>query len=158
MARGRSNGRRSAGLAWLYPLVLAAAVGAESPPEQTSPGRVLFMTYCASCHGADARGNGPAAAALRTAPADLTRLGQKYGVPLPRERLAEYIDGRKEVAAHGPREMPVWGRRFFEDDDPGSPRLHVEAAKRRTILILIEYLESIQTSRSAGVGPAPLLR
>jgi mono/diheme cytochrome c family protein len=127
----------------------AAAATAEAPAT-TTPGRVLFVTYCASCHGSDGRGQGPAAAALRTPPADLTRLSEKYGTPLSREPLAAFIDGREDVIAHGPREMPVWGRRFLEEGDPASPQLHAEAAVHRTILVLIDYLESIQRRRSAG--------
>ena len=35
----------------------------EVPVTQTSPasGKQMFTTYCAVCHGADGRGNGPAA-------------------------------------------------------------------------------------------------
>jgi mono/diheme cytochrome c family protein len=35
-------------------------------------GRELFLDHCAYCHGAEGRGDGPAAADLRPAPADLT--------------------------------------------------------------------------------------
>jgi putative copper export protein/mono/diheme cytochrome c family protein len=35
-------------------------------------GEGLYGPYCASCHGPDGQGNGPAAAALRVKPADLT--------------------------------------------------------------------------------------
>jgi putative copper resistance protein D len=35
-------------------------------------GRQLYSTYCAVCHGLEGYGDGPAAAALRPAPADLT--------------------------------------------------------------------------------------
>ena len=35
-------------------------------------GEALFRTHCASCHGSEGRGDGPAAAALAGPPADLT--------------------------------------------------------------------------------------
>src|SRR3954468_8384772 len=46
------------------------------PTPKTDPtnGKLMFTTYCAPCHGADARGNGPAASALKTRPTDLTGL------------------------------------------------------------------------------------
>ena len=37
------------------------------------------MHYCASCHGLDARGNGPAAFVLKTTPPDLTALAKRHG-------------------------------------------------------------------------------
>jgi mono/diheme cytochrome c family protein len=110
-------------------------------------GGQLYRTYCASCHGVEGRGNGPAAAALATPPADLTALAQKFGRPLPVDRLAEFIDGRKEITAHGTREMPVWGETFFDESGPGNPA--VEKAKRGAILMIIRYLDSIQTTQQA---------
>lgn len=43
-------------------------------PEQIAQGRELYQTHCAACHGAEGRGDGPAAASLSPAPADLKRL------------------------------------------------------------------------------------
>lgn len=105
-------------------------------------GAGLYMQYCASCHGVAARGDGPAAAALRNSPADLTRLVERYGQPLPMERLAASIDGRSAVPAHGSREMPVWGERLYAGDRPESPAR--EAARRGTILLILEYLDTQQ--------------
>jgi hypothetical protein len=42
--------------------------------------------------------------------ADLTVLVAANGGIFPTSRVIETIDGRREVAAHGPRDMPVWGR------------------------------------------------
>src|ERR1700674_202975 len=39
-------------------------------------GKNMFLNYCASCHGVDGKGNGPAAAALKPAPTDLTTLAK----------------------------------------------------------------------------------
>ena len=133
-------------LAALLPLAGIATGEGDAPGAGVAAGRVLFGTYCASCHGLEGDGRGPVAAALRTPPADLTRLTERYGTPFPRARLAAFIDGRKDVAAHGPREMPVWGERFFLGDaDP-----NLEARTRRTILVILDYLESIQRVRDAG--------
>jgi mono/diheme cytochrome c family protein len=105
-------------------------------------GRILYLTHCEGCHGVSGAGDGPAAASLRVAPADLTRLWERYGTPLDRDQLAEYIDGRMLSSFHGPREMPIWGDEFFEDA-PGSR--NVEMARKRLIEVLIGYLETLQT-------------
>jgi mono/diheme cytochrome c family protein len=40
------------------------------PIKPTSPvsGKGMFTSYCAACHGAEGKGNGPAAEALKTPP------------------------------------------------------------------------------------------
>ncbi len=111
-------------------------------------GPLLFNTYCASCHGADARGDGPVASMLRVSPPDLTRLDRRFGVPLERDKLAEYIDGRRDVLAHGSRDMPVWGRQF-QEELLGQPA--TEDTTRRTIDSIVDYLISIQQVRGAAL-------
>jgi mono/diheme cytochrome c family protein len=125
------------------PATPAAAVNEQSG----SPGQALYQTYCASCHGSDARGSGPVAPALLTKPPDLTRLTRKHGIPLDRKRIAEFIDGRLDVLAHGPRDMPVWGERFKEELDPGLPA--TEDTTRRIIDRIVDYLMSIQSLQGA---------
>lgn len=50
-----------------YPVPLAPAVAPDH-----STGRVLYAEYCASCHGANGNGKGPAAANLKPPPIDFT--------------------------------------------------------------------------------------
>ena len=114
-------------------------------PTPRGPGAVLYLTYCESCHGVGGEGNGPAAASLRTPPTDLTRLWERYGTPLQRDALADYIDGRLLANAHGPREMPIWGAEFFEDVPSETPNL--EALRRRLIGLLVEHLQSLQSEQ-----------
>jgi hypothetical protein len=127
-------------------LAIPATASAESA------GRVLFTTHCASCHGVDGRGGGPVAGSLVVRPSDLTRLTKRYGMPLDRSKLAEYIDGRIDVKAHGPREMPVWGERFDQELGPGM--LSTEDTKRRTINVIIDFLISIQMIQGAARSPS----
>jgi len=125
------------------------AVAAEQPPlripgETMSAGQQYFVRYCSACHGVTGRGDGPAAPALRTPPADLTRIAQRHGGRFPAAEIAAYIDGRTVVLvnrAHGSREMPIWGERFGETAGGGSVD---EEVVRGNFLVLIEYLQSLQ--------------
>lgn len=135
-------------LAWVAAVVLVGSpASAQGPSPGAAAGRVLYLSYCASCHGVGGEGNGPVADSLRQPPADLTRLAERYGTPLPRQELAAFIDGRREVAAHGPREMPVWGRRFVDEsfDAPNPERVAEEAIQR-----LLDFLATIQRFDSAA--------
>jgi mono/diheme cytochrome c family protein len=101
-------------------------------------GAELFKTHCASCHGADATGNGPVARALRHLPADLTLIAKRNGGAFPTARVHRIILGW-DVESHGDREMPVWGDPFTltRGDRSGS------GAEAR-IAAIVRYLESIQ--------------
>jgi mono/diheme cytochrome c family protein len=111
------------------------------PGETVSAGQQYFRRYCSACHGVEGRGDGPAAPALRPPPADLTRIAQRRGGRFPVAEIAAYIDGRTVVSAHGSREMPIWGERFGEMAGGGSVG---EEVVRGNLLVLIEYLQSIQ--------------
>jgi len=130
-------------LAWtLLGVALAAAQPLPRVPGETvSAGQQYFMRYCSACHGVEGRGDGPAAPALRPPPADLTRIAQRRGGRFPVAEIAAYIDGRTVVSAHGSREMPIWGERFGEIAGGGSVG---EEVVRGNLLVLIEYLQSIQ--------------
>ncbi len=156
LASDARTGRRgwivsTIGLAGLLGAALACQQGAEQTSSVASGesglGQVLYSTYCFSCHGDGARGDGPAAPFLRTPPADLTELWKQYGTPLDRGRLAEYIDGRPMASAHGREEMPVWGEEFFADAPPLAPDT-VERSKDHLVDALIRHLETLQTERA----------
>lgn len=134
--------RRMAGavIAVLLLAGLGSANVAGQDRVQRRPGEAEFVQYCASCHGMSGRGDGPVAASLKTAPADLTKLGERYGTPLPRPQLVRMIDGTQLSYAHGDREMPVWGKQLFDQGASADRASRV----RGTILVIIEYLESIQ--------------
>lgn len=102
------------------------------------PGARLFKTYCATCHGNNGRGNGPVADQLRKTPPDLTKYTARNGGTFPSERVRQIIDGRG-VAAHGDREMPVWGDAFRSVEGGLSP----ETVKSR-IDAIVRYLGAIQ--------------
>ena len=124
----------------LAPLALIACVPADPAPVS---GRAAFLDNCASCHGADARGTGPAAAGLSPAPADLSRIAQRNGGAFPRDRVMSVIDGYRR-GSHFSAAMPVFG-----DGDLG-PTILVEnldgtaTPVPEVLLALTDYLESIQ--------------
>ena len=99
----------------------------------------LFQFYCATCHGPDGRGKGPVAAALKTPPADLTKIAERRGGAFPRAELVGFVsDGPALTAAHGTMDMPVWGP-IFRGLDASDPRARIRIDN------LVSYLESMQT-------------
>lgn len=109
-----------------------------TPLIRSVEGRELFRAYCASCHGVAATGKGPAAPALKAKVPDLTVLARNNRGEFPAAYVREMIMGDKIAAAHGSREMPIWGPIFHQiesDVDRGNVRLEN----------LVKYLESIQT-------------
>jgi len=113
--------------------------------DDVAQGRTIYQHYCASCHGPAGEGDGPVARALKTPPTNLRLLSDLYGNPLQEDKVARAIDGRAEVEAHGPREMPVWGERFSSESHGDERQVKARIAK------LVAYLQSIQTgARSAS--------
>jgi mono/diheme cytochrome c family protein len=139
-------------------LALAPPALSASPSQHQSivRGRQLYVRYCAACHGNDADGRGPVADDLKASPPDLRYLGARYGMPLPIGTIARFIDGRQDVAAHGPRDMPVWGRRFYEAwtaHEAGEEDIQTQIRE------IVEYLDAIQRMPHPSGSPhSPLTR
>ena len=111
-----------------------APAGSKSIPA----GSGLYSTYCAVCHGTDARGTGPLADSLKRRPADLTQLAKLNGGTYDRVLVFRIIDGRNPVKGHGGGDMPVWGDAFERSADAGP-----QAVKDR-VEALVEYLNTVQ--------------
>jgi hypothetical protein len=105
------------------------------------PGEVLYHRHCASCHGVAGKGDGPLAASLRKLPPDLTTLARRAGGQFDEATVMAVIDGKRFVAEHGPREMPVWGVVFDEElkDQPYTQYTGLLRAQ-----VLADYLRSLQ--------------
>ncbi len=110
------------------------------PITATSPasGSEMFQAYCAVCHGRDGKGGGPAAEALKTAPADLTTLAKGNNGSYPGLRVAAVIRGDAPMPAHGTKEMPVWGPLFWRLSQGH------ESEVQQRIANLNKYIESLQ--------------
>jgi mono/diheme cytochrome c family protein len=126
-------------------LFAAALPGQESqtkvknvPVSPTSPvsGKQMYVTYCAACHGVDGKGAGPAAPAMKNTPTDLTALARNNGGKYPELRVMSSLNGDNMTAAHGSKEMPVWGSVFR-----GMGR---EDQARIRMTNLSHYIQSIQ--------------
>ena len=122
-------------------LSLPAIATDEAEPPGTLGGKMIFQQNCASCHGKDGRGAGPAAKSLKTPPADLTRITARHGGSFPADLVAAHVDGRESVAAHGSRDMPVWGESLAQAVNDKDLR---DARIARAIQLVVQYLETIQ--------------
>jgi mono/diheme cytochrome c family protein len=107
-------------------------------PTSAASGKEMFTSYCAACHGTDGKGGGPAAAALKTPPADLTLLSQKNGGKFPSLHVASVLRGEATLPAHGTKEMPVWGPVFWHMSQ-GHP-----AELQQRVTNLTSFIESLQ--------------
>jgi len=133
-------------------LALLGAVAACSAAQQQKPeikqeptsytsansGSEMYAAYCASCHGKDAKGNGPAAPALKLPPPDLTTLAKRNGGKYPTLRVESILQGRESLVSHGDQEMPVWGPVFR------AMTSNPNAMVAMRIQNLNQYLESLQ--------------
>jgi mono/diheme cytochrome c family protein len=124
----------------LASVFLLAFGGCRSEPASPT-GEALYRRYCSSCHGPQGGGDGPLAETLKRTPADLTQLARKNGGKLDEPRLLSFIDGRRSVKEHGPREMPVWGAVFDEELKSQPYREYTGLLQSRA---LVDYIASIQ--------------
>jgi mono/diheme cytochrome c family protein len=108
-----------------------------APIVRPDSGDQMFKAYCAACHGADGKGNGPAAPAMKTMPTDLTRLAANNGGTFPTKDVTDVLRFGSPLAAHGSPDMPIWGPTFRAMDDESIVTLRVSN--------LVEHLKSLQT-------------
>jgi mono/diheme cytochrome c family protein len=137
-------------------LAASAASGQTNPPgaggiDESLAGSVSFDVYCATCHGRSGHGDGPAAKALRTTPADLTVLGRRNNGVFPEARVAASVVDSSRSAAHGSQDMPVWGP-LFRTLDGADER---ESTRLRNLLSFLASIQLPSGSLTALPGPDP---
>jgi mono/diheme cytochrome c family protein len=114
------------------PLIIAGSVVAliaSASAQDADPGKTAYLASCAACHGTEGKGDGVLAPVLKTPPADLTTLSRRNDGTFPIAAVSEIIDGRTLIAAHGTREMPIWG---------------FDVMVRSRIALIVDYLNRIQ--------------
>jgi mono/diheme cytochrome c family protein len=126
------------GLALTAPVSLGAADTAPNAAA-VAKGRVTFGRYCVSCHGPQAKGDGPIARDLRVVVPDLTTLAQRSGGKFPNERVVQVIQDGATVRGHGTADMPAWGDAFKKTKGTG------EATVDAAIRDLSQYLRTLQS-------------
>jgi len=124
------------------------AFAESGPPEETSidRGAKVYTNHCAGCHGASGVGDGSLQPFLMVKVPDLTQLSLNRGGTYPKQYVEWIIDGRSEVIAHGPREMPIWGNVFrYGEGLSDIPALKPQnRAVREKISDLVDYVETLQ--------------
>jgi mono/diheme cytochrome c family protein len=118
-------------------LASLAIQAASAADDVGKSGKQLYEQYCASCHGASGRGDGPVAKALTIETPDLTRLAQRRGAFFDRDLVERVIDGRHVIGAHGSRTMPVWG------EDLSLSQLGNPDAERGTRLVIVRLADYV---------------
>jgi len=110
----------------MHPLVIESMYGPD-----------LYRHYCATCHGRDAKGGGPASAAMKVPPPDLTVLAQRRNGVFPSVEVESIIRGGTVITGHGSNDMPVWGPIFRALDTS-------DAGVKARISSLVSHLATIQ--------------
>lgn len=139
LAKGTAKKLAVAGAAMLAAMLLLPASASAQDMKQSTPGGETFRTYCATCHGTSARGDGPLASSMRRKPANLTEIAKRNGDVFPSELVFKIIDGRQPVRGHGGPDMPAWGDAFTRSREAGD-----DERVKSLIQSLVDYLDSIQ--------------
>ncbi|WP_417728784.1 c-type cytochrome [Roseovarius sp.] len=127
-------------LVLLLPLILANTAFAQ----ERNWGEVFYSENCASCHGDLGMGDGELAGILTVEVPNLTKLSAQNDGTFPMLYVIQVVDGRSGLRAHG-NPMPPYGAMFREELQPPSARAGaVEPLIRGRILMIAEYIQSIQ--------------
>lgn len=130
----------------LRPLTVCIALGTIfagtclAAPDEEPSGAQLYAQHCASCHGPQGEGDGPAAAVMQIHVPNLRTLSIRNDGVFPRAAVLAYVDGRKIPRSHGSRYMPVWGDIFAWGE---TDRTAQERARRR-INAIVGFVERLQ--------------
>lgn len=140
-ARLRMGQERGPGLGAVA--LLAGLMAAPAMAQDAGEGAVLYARHCATCHGVDAKGQGPMASVLLVQPVDLTKLARASNGTFPTLDVVRRIDGRDPLVSHG-SPMPVYGD-FFEGNDTAMKTASGQPLMTsRAIADLVAFLQGVQ--------------
>jgi len=91
---------------------IARWVPSDAPVPPPAESRTLFLALCASCHGADGRGDGPVAAKLSLRPPDWTQSAWRH---VPAGASGEAVLNR--IIKYGLPGLPMAGHEYLPDGD-----------------------------------------
>lgn len=135
-------------------LALAALLGGCTPEMQETPtvaagtaapagtGAGDYARLCASCHGPEGRGDGPAASGLPTRPADLTRIARRAGGTYPRLQVMSRIYGY--TMGSSDTHMPQFGELLEGPTVLYDPGDGIRTPTPARLVALQQYLETLQ--------------
>lgn len=129
-------------------LIIASALQFATCAKAQDPqiGESEYRLHCAACHGLKGRGDGPIGQILKTPAPNLALITERNGGKYPVQKIYEIIEGNSVIAAHGTRDMPLWGDRYRNESNPQTPdqtSLASDEAQQR-ILSLVYYLGTMQ--------------
>lgn len=135
----------------MYRLIVPALLTLTAcAPESPASGQMLFADKCVVCHGTTGRGDGPLAAQLDPAAADLTKIAERRGGVWPQLEVMGIVDGYSKRYLPG-SDMPIY------DEFVSGPLVSFDTGnglRSRTpapLLGIVRYLETLQ-------DPAPTRR
>ena len=127
---------RSVAIPCLIVLVLTGPLAAQGTERASVEGAKLYTTYCADCHGEDAKGPGQLARARGMSVPDLQLMARRNRGVFPLARVEKLLSGTVQApVVHGGIEMPSWGPVLSHD--------HADQSNRQ-LRVLARYLESVQ--------------
>lgn len=105
-----------------------------------------FTQRCAVCHGDTGAGDGLVGELFAQRPKDLRILAKENGGVFPFAAVYESIDGRRDIAAHGNSEMPIWGEYLMAEslERRGVTETDAQMVVQARIIALVQYIQSIQ--------------
>jgi len=124
----------------------ALMVTGQAIAQDVEAGREEYRMHCAACHGLEGRGDGPIGQILKVPAPNLALITERNGGKYPVRKIYDIIEGSSVVAAHGTRDMPLWGDRYRKGPAPQTPDQQDVAATQaeQRILALVYYLGTLQ--------------
>ena len=109
-------------------------------PHPVDAGKEMYNSYCASCHGEDGKGSGPAAPALSKGVPDLTLLAAQNRGQYPNYKVLTSLSQFSESHYLGARsEMPDWHTAFVSLDRTCPFKANVRA------ISISKHIQTLQT-------------